>query len=87
MSPKRHASPAMPGYVTLKETRKEFGRNNYLEASRQKLKEEGAASPAEYILVARGYFDKDGVKRWSRFVTLPDDPEMVKWLAKSIQEM
>ena len=77
----------MPGYQTLKEERKQFGRNHYLEVSRQKLKEEGVAEPAEFILVTRGWIEKDGSKKWSRFVTLPDDPEMVKWLAKTLQEV
>ena len=74
----------MPGYQTLKEERKQFGRNHYLEVSRQKLQEPGADA-AEFILVTRGWIEKDGSKKWSRFVTLPDDPEMVKWLAEKLQ--
>ena len=81
----RPTRSCMPGYQTLKEERKRFGRNNYLEVSRQKLKE--GAKPTEFILVTRGWIEKDGSKKWSRFVTLPDDPDMVKWLAKTIQEV
>lgn len=76
----------MPSYQTLKESRKEFGRNHYLEVSRQKLKEP-ATDETEFILVTRGWIEKDGSKKWSRFVTLPDDPEMVKWLASALTEV
>lgn len=76
----------MPGYQTLKEERRQFGRNHYLEVSRQKLEGPGADAD-EFILVTRGWIEKDGSKKWSRFVTLPDDPEMVKWLAQKLQEV
>jgi hypothetical protein len=77
----------MPSYQTLREERKRFGRNSYLEVSRQKMDEPGARGPTEFILVTRGWIEKDGSKKWSRFVTLPDDPDMVRWLAKTLQEV
>lgn len=75
----------MPNYVSLKEETKVFGKNNYMEVARKRLVEENAST--EFILVTRGYLDADGGKRWSRFVTIPDEPEMKAWLQEALKKL
>ena len=62
-----------------------FGRNAYLEVARKRLREGDGAS--DFLVVSRGFYESDGSKRWTKFVTLPDDPELRAWLAKAIQEV
>lgn len=72
----------MATYESLKEDVKKFGKNSYIEVSRKRLDEGGETT--EFVLVTRGFFDKDGTKKWTRFVTLPDDPDLRDWLKESL---
>lgn len=69
-------------YETLREDTLRFGANGYLEVARKRLVEAGEAS--EFVLLTRGFVEADGRKRWTRFVTLPDDPRTLAWLAESL---
>lgn len=75
----------MATYESLKEETKTFGKNGYIEVARKRLQENG--STTDFVLVTRGYFDKDGTKKWTRFVTLPDDPEVKDWLRASLAKV
>ena len=77
--------PSVPRYESVRAESRRFGRNHFLEVSRKKLVEEGRAT--EFVLVARGYVDKDGTRRWSRFITVPDEDEMKEWLAQAILQV
>lgn len=79
---RRRGAP-MASYVTVREDTFRFGTNGYVEVARKRLVEEGVAS--EFVLLTRGFVDSDGRKRWTRFVTLPADPEMVGWLAEALR--
>lgn len=69
-------------YETLREDTFRFGANGYLEVARKRLVEGGEAS--EFVLLTRGFVEADGRKRWTRFVTVPDDPRALEWLAESL---
>lgn len=72
----------MASFDLVREQTRPFGQNSYLEVSRKRLSENGETT--EFLLVTRGFFAPDGQKRWTRFVTLPDDPEMRRWLAEAL---
>ncbi len=75
----------MVSFETLKAEKKEFGRNNYLEVARKKaITDDGEK---EYISLSRGYFLPDGSERFKKSLTIPDDPEIKKFVAESIMEM
>ena len=61
------------------ERSKTFGRNNFLEVARKKaVTDEGAS---EFISLSRGYFLPDGTARFKKSLTIPDDPELKKFVA------
>ncbi len=62
-----------------------FGKNAYIEVARKRLREGDQSS--EFLVISRGFYEKDGSKRWTKFVTLPDDVELLAWLGKALQEV
>lgn len=76
----------MANYESVKEETRKFGRNSYVEVSRKRLLEDGHEA-TEFVLVTRGFFDRDGTKKWTRFVTLPDEPEVRTWLAEALAKL
>lgn len=75
----------MATYESLKEDTKTFGKNSYVEVSRKRLVENGEST--EFVLVTRGFFDKDGTKKWTRFVTLPAEPEVRAWVVQALDRV
>ena len=73
----------MAEYETLREETRRIGHNGYLEVARRRLVEGGQA--VEFLVVTRGFFDADGTKRWTRFVTVPDEAETRAWLADALR--
>lgn len=72
----------MAFFEPVRETTRPFGQNGYLEVARRKLRDE--SGDTEFLVVTRGYFAADGSKRWTKFVTLPDDPDLRAWLAEAL---
>lgn len=76
----------MVEYETLKSEKIKFGRNNFIEVARRKAK----ISPEEeavFISLTRGYYLPDGTERRRRTFTVPDDPEVKKFIAAKILEV
>ena len=62
-----------------------FGRNNFLEVARKKaIAEEGSN---EFIAISRGFFLPDGTKRFRRSIAVPDEAEIINFVAKKLQEL
>lgn len=72
----------MASFDVVRDMTRPFGKNSYIEVCRKRLTENGETS--DFLLVTRGFFDGDGEKRWTRFVTLPDDEETKRWLADAL---
>lgn len=75
----------MTTYEVLRGDVKRFGKNSYLEVTRQRLVTHGTQT--EFLVVTRGFFDPDGTRYWTRLVTIPDDKELKAWLRRSLEEM
>lgn len=73
----------MATYESLTEETRTFGKNSYVEVSRKRLVDEQDRA-SEFVLVTRGFYDRDGRKRWTRFVTLPDDAEVKAWVREAL---
>lgn len=72
-------------FQTIKSEKVNFGTNNFLEVARKKaITDEGEN---EFISVSRGYFLADGSERFKRSLTIPDDPEVKKFIAEKITEL
>ena len=75
----------MVEFETLKAEEIKFGRNNFLEVARKKaIAEEGSN---EFIAISRGFFLPDGTKRFRRSIAVPDEAEIVNFVAKKLQEL
>jgi hypothetical protein len=73
----------MTTYETLSAEARPVGRDGYMEVARKRLVEDGRER--DFVLVTRGIVQPDGTKRWTRFVTLPDDAELRDWLADALR--
>lgn len=73
----------MAQYETIREDVHRFGKNGYIEVARKRLVE--GEEQAEFLLLTRGYFDQEGQKRWTRFVTIPTDDTTRAWLTEALQ--
>jgi len=72
-------------FQTIKSEKVNFGTNNFLEVARKKaITDEGEN---EFISVSRGYFLADGSERFKRSLTIPDDPNVKKFIAEKITEL
>ena len=62
-----------------------FGSNNFIEVARKKaITNDGEK---EFLSLSRGYYGTDGSKKWKSSVTLPDEPEKRKKIAKLIETL
>lgn len=73
-------------FETIKSQEVKFGRNNFIEIARKKaVTNQGEAS--EFIAISRGFFGRDGMKRFKRSLTIPDDVDVIDFICKNIKEM
>lgn len=73
-------------FEQVRETTTKFGTNSYLEVARKRLKDE-SGQESEFLVVSRGFFAQDGSKRWTKFVTVPDEPGVKEWLSGALKEV
>lgn len=62
-----------------------YGENHYVEVARKRVVHGGRAK--DYLVITRGFEEKDGGRRPSRFVNLPDDAFLRRWLAEALLNM
>lgn len=73
-------------FEQVREATRKFGSNSYLEVARKRLRDETGAE-SEFLVLTRGFYEKDGAKRWTKFVTVPDDRELREWLAGALRDV
>lgn len=73
-------------FEQVRESTLRFGANSYLEVARKRLREESGAE-SDFLVITRGFFEKDGVKRWTKFVTVPDAADVKEWLASALRDV
>lgn len=62
-----------------------FGKNNFLEVARKKAVSDTGTT--EFISLSRGYTMKDGSERYKSSISIPDEPEIKKFLAEKIANL
>lgn len=74
----------MSEYETVTESVKDFGKRSYLEVARKRVTD--GDFETEFLVITRGFYDRRGGKRWTKFVTLPDDGELRSFLREALGE-
>ncbi len=72
-------------FETVKAEIKEFGRNNFIEIARKRAV--SADGSTEFISVSRGYYARDGSRKFKRSLTIPDDTETKEFMAEMIRNL
>lgn len=74
----------MVEFQTMKAEEVKFGKNNFLEVARKKaISEEGEN---EFIAISRGFFLPDGTKKFKKSLAIPDDKEIIDFVAARLKE-
>ncbi len=74
----------MVEFQTINSEEIKFGRNNFLEIARKKaVAEEGEN---EFIAISRGFFLPDGQKRFKKSLAIPDEKEIIEFVAAKIKQ-
>jgi len=62
-----------------------FGKNNFIEISKRKVKT--PVGENEFIAISRGYYLPDGSKRWRSSIALPTEKDKREEIAKLIKTL
>jgi len=73
-------------FETIKSEEVKFGKNNFIEIARKKAVTQQGES-TEFIALSRGFFGRDGMKRFKRSLTVPDDIDVIDFVCNSIKAM
>lgn len=72
-------------FETIKAEEVKFGKNNFIEIARKKAKT--GEGENEFLAISRGFFLPDGTKRFKRSIAIPNDPEIVDFIATKLKEV
>lgn len=75
----------MVEFETMTADRVEFGSNNFIEVARKKAITEDDVH--EFLSISRGYTLADGTERWKTSLTVPDEDEVINFIAEHIQKV
>jgi len=75
----------MVEFETLKAKDVKFGKNNFIEISRRKVKT--PVGENEFIAISRGYYLPDGTKRWRASIALPNEKDKREEIANFIKSL
>ena len=72
-------------FETLKAEEVKFGKNNFIEVARKKAQAETGEN--EFLAISRGFFLPDGTKRFKRSIAIPNDKEIVDFIADKLKSL
>ena len=72
-------------FETIKDEKKNFGKNNFIEVARKKIKSETGEN--EFISISRGYYLPSGEARYKKSVTVPIAQEVRDFVAEQIKKI
>lgn len=73
-------------FETLQSETRDFGTAGFVSVERKRVTDSGKA-PSEFLLIARGFYLKDGRAHRKNFVTLPNDPDVREFVARAVREL
>jgi len=74
----------MVEFETLKSKEIKFGNNNFLEVARKKAKTEDGEN--EFISISRGFFNREGQKRFKTSIAIPLESAVVDDLIAGLKD-
>lgn len=72
-------------FETVSEMTKAVGANGYIEIALKKLRD--GEREAYFYLISRGFYERNGEKRWTKFVTVPASAEFAQWMGAAFAEL
>lgn len=75
----------MVEFETVKSEVGDFGAAGFITVERKRVKNGGDKYADEFLLIARGFYLRDGTARRRNYVTLPDQAEALKFLIAALQ--
>jgi len=75
----------MVEFETIEAKDVKFGKNNFIEISKRKVKT--PVGENEFIAISRGYYLPDGSKRWRSSIALPTEKDKREEIAKLIKTL
>lgn len=75
----------MVEFETIKAEEVKFGKNNFIEVSKRKVKT--PVGENEFIAVSRGFYLPDGSKRWRSSIALPNEKDKREEIARLIKSL
>lgn len=76
----------MVEFETVKSEVRDFGGAGFVAVERKRVKD-GEKEPTEFIIIARGFYLRDGTARRRNYVTIPDQKGVKDFVAKSLREV
>jgi hypothetical protein len=76
----------MAEFETVKSEVRDFGGAGFVAVERRRVKDTGKEA-SEFLVIARGFYLRDGTARRRNFVTVPDQREVKEFIAKVLQEV
>ncbi|HEV8361050.1 MAG TPA: hypothetical protein VGR28_11405 [Candidatus Thermoplasmatota archaeon] len=76
----------MAEFETVKSEVRDFGGAGFVSVERKRVKD-GDKAASEFLLIARGFYLRDGTARRRNFVTVPDEPEVKQFIARALQDL
>jgi hypothetical protein len=76
----------MAEFETVKSEVRDFGGAGFVAVERKRVKD-GDKTPNEFLIIARGFYLRDGTARRRNFVTVPDQPEVKAFIAQAIKDL
>ena len=76
----------MADFETIKTEVQDFGTAGFVAVERKRVKD-GDKAPSEFLLIARGFYLKDGSARRRNFVTIPDAPDVKEFIAAALKQV
>lgn len=77
----------MAEFETVKSEVRDFGTAGFVAVERKRVKDAAKGAQNEFLLIARGFYMRDGTARRRNFVTLPDQQEVREFVAKVLAEL
>lgn len=72
----------MSDYETLEEDVRDFGNRSYLQVARKRVTDGDESTT--FVVITRGFYDDEDTRRWTKFVTLPDDEELRGFVSEAV---
>jgi hypothetical protein len=76
----------MADFETVKSEVRDFGGAGFIAVERKRVKD-GEKAPNEFLIIARGFYLRDGTARRRNYVTVPDQKDVKDFIAKTLREV